>query len=546
MLANLQTNNLTPFFRLKLEAEKEKRKRRRAQDAALESRRVVWRDRPDLYASERLGLILTAAQIEILFSVRDNRRTAVKAHHSLGKTFIAAVALLWWTDCWQSHIGYVTAPTWSQALGLTFKQAKRLAMINKLDFDILDSGLIRDRDKFRQTERFVKALNAENGEGFQGEHTAPILIVVEESPGVPNYIFEASEGLMTRPECRLLEIGNPTDEATSFGEHCESPNYEVFSYSALDHPNIEAELHCHPPIYDAAVRLQWLYEMLSVECEEVAYDKGEDGLKVPLDCFEFYTLSDIQNAINGTPLPKKAEKRCYKPTAFFQGRVLGEFPTEASDKVIPPGWLKALPVKELHKDHPVQIGCDPARFGDDRTTMFVRVGSVVLTARVMRKFDTVAIADAIEELAKEVAKTLGLPPEAAKKFVINIDVTGGLGAGPFDILKSRGYNVQAINSSETAHDEDMFRNKRSELWFSVRDRAREKNLDFSRLDPDLKRKLIKELSTPTYKIQGGKKVVEDKAETKKRLGESPDLADGFNLTFYDFAPQVWRQQEFRI
>ena len=36
-----------------------------------------------------------------------------------------------------------------------------------------------------------------------------------------------------------------------------------------------------------------------------------------------------------------------------------------------------------------------------------------------------------------------------------------------------------------------------------------------------------------YKISGGKKVVEEKNETKKRLGESPDLADGFNLSFYE-------------
>lgn len=533
MLANLQTRNSKPSLRLRAEAELELRRRRRERDAALEARRAGWRLRPDLYATERLGLILTEAQIEILFSVRDNRRTAVKAHHSLGKTFIAAVAVLWWIDCWMQHIGYVTAPTWGQALGLTFKQAKRLAMLNNLDFDILDSGLIRDRDKFRQTERFIKALNAENGEGFQGEHTAPILIVVEESVGVPNYIFEASEGLMTHPACRILEIANPTDEATKFGEHCESPSYEVFSYSALDHPNIEAELHCQPPIYDAAVRLQWLHEMLSVECEVVDTPDA--------DSFEYYTLTVINDALNGRPVSEDSEKCFYKPFAFFQGRVLGEFPTEASDKVVPPGWLKALTPKDLHKDHPVQIGCDPARFGDDRTTIFCRVGACALTARVMRKFDTIAIADAVEELAKDVAKTLGLQPEAAKKFVINIDVTGGLGAGPYDILKSRGYNVQAINSSETAHDEDMFRNKRSELWFSVRDRAKGKNLDFSRLDPDLKRKLAKELSTPTYKIQGGKKVVEDKAETKKRLGESPDLADGFNLAYYDYTPPVWTQ-----
>lgn len=531
--AILQTSSLRPSLSLKANAELELRRRRRAREAALESRRAVWRVSPEVYAKERLGLTLTDEQIQILHSVRDNRRTAVKAHHSLGKTFIAAVALLWWLDCWMQHIGYVTAPTWGQALGLTFKQAKRLALINNLDFDILDSGLIRDRDKFRQTERFIKALNAENGEGFQGEHTAPILIIVEEAVGVPNYIFDASEGLMTDPRCRLLEIFNPTDEATKAGEHCESPNYAVFSFSALEHPNIVAELRCEPVPFEGAVRLLWLYEMIDVECEEVAY--GPNG-RPSNDCFEFYGLEVIRAAIDGHPITENARKCCYKPTAFFQGRVLGEFPTEASNKVTPPGWLKTLPVFEIQPEWVPLMGCDVARFGDDRTTVFSTVGPVALTGVELRKFDTVAIADAIEEEAGKVCELLGRHADFAKSIQINIDVTGGLGAGPYDILKDRGYNVRAVNSSEAANDEAMFRNKRSELWFTVRDRAKARNLDLSRLALDLRRRLTKELSTPTYKVQGGKKVVEDKAETKKRLGSSPDLADGFNLAFYDFNP----------
>jgi hypothetical protein len=52
------------------------------------------------------------------------------------------------------------------------------------------------------------------------------------------------EGLMTDPRCRVLEIANPTDESTLFGEHCESPQYNTFSFSALDHANIKAELFC--------------------------------------------------------------------------------------------------------------------------------------------------------------------------------------------------------------------------------------------------------------------------------------------------------------
>ena len=545
MLANYQTKNYSPSSIQKAKAELELRRRRRERDELLEQKRKVWRARPDLYAFERLGITLTASQIEILFSVRDNRRTAVKAHHALGKTFVAAIALLWWIDCQNRNIGYITAPTWGQALRLTFKQAKRLAIINKLDFEILDTGIIRDRDSFKATERFIQALNADSGEGFQGEHTAPILIVKDESTGVKQHIHEASEGLMTSSDCRMLEIANPTDEATEFGESCESPSYNTLSYSALEHENILAELQTKPAPFKGAISLLWLFEQMTDECE-VVDSAGES-------CFEFYSLETIQNALEGIPAPpiirdengkinhELSNWNWYKPTAFFEGRVLGEFPTEASSKVIPKGWLNALPVFEISCGGKIQLGCDTARFGDDRTTIFARIGKVVISARIIRKFDNIAVTNAIKEVAAEVIQFLAkLGIVATKKDIaINIDTTGGLGTAPYDYLKADGYNVNAINSSETANNADKYVNVRSELWFDVRDRFKDKEIDYSRLPLEIKRVLTKELATPLYKINSkGKKVVEEKADIKKRLGASPDVADGFNLCFYESSKKV--------
>lgn len=529
MLANFQTKNYSPSSVQRAQAELELRRRRRVQENALEAKRELWRARPDLYAEERLNLKLTSAQIQILFSILNNRRTSVKAHHSLGKTFIVAVALLWWIDCWQAHIGYITAPTWGQALGLTFKQAKRLAMVNRLDmtFDILESGLIRDKDKFKQTQRFIKALNAENGEGFQGEHTAPILIVIEEAIGVPGYIFDAAEGLMTHPDCRLIEIFNPTDEATQAGEHSDSPNYEAMSFSALDHPNIAAELNCEAVPFEGAVRLQWLFEMMQVECEPLG-EKTKDS-------FEFYSLKTIKNALEGIPAPavirdsegnidhEKSGYSYYKPTAFFQGRVLGEFPTEATNKVIPAGWLKDLPISPDYLAQPLELGCDVARFGDDRTTIAARRGASLIGLDELRKFDSFAIVAAIKNTLTEFRGGFHTP--------IKIDVTGGLGTGPYDILISEGYNAIAVNSSEKAFNPEQYPNRRSELWFDLQDRIRDKRFDLSRVGLDVRKRLMKELSTPLYNIKKGRKTVEEKSEIKKRLGASPDLADGVNLAF---------------
>jgi hypothetical protein len=151
--------------------------------------------------------------------------------------------------------------------------------------------------------------------------------------------------------------------------------------------------------------------------------------------------------------------------------------------------------------------------------------------------DTVEVATACRDDAIEAARNFkpGLSTEEnerlSKTLRIKVDVTGGLGAGPCDLLKSWGYNAIPVNSSAKAKDEEQYKNVRSELWFDQRERTRTKRLDLSRLRKDIRERLERELSAPKYKAPG-QKVVEDKATMKKRLGYSPDLADGANLAFY--------------
>lgn len=520
--------NLPPSLRLRhlwpIEDKLEDARRQRAKRAT--EQYAAYRPSPQAYATDVMGVTLTPDQSTMLESIRRNRRTLVKASHAVGKTFVAAIAASWWFDCWPLHITYITAPTWAQAIGLTFKQLKTLRRTKNLPGTILDTGMIRDEEKNSEGAHYIRALNAERGEGFQGEHSAPILIIIEEGVGVPKYIWDAAGGLMTHPDSRMFIIGNPTDEATEFGTASVSASYHTLSISALDHPNIKAELQCQSPPFPDAVRLQWLYEMLEKECEPVD--------KLSEDAFEFVALSEIRNALEGIPA---ANETCfYLPTAYFQGRVLGEFPTQADQQVIPKSWLKSQQVLQPADNDIPEIGCDVARFGDDRTTIFVRRGPCLLKGREIRKMDTVEVATALEDEALAAVKDWRphLYGEAAlslsKKLPIKIDVTGGLGTGPFDMLKAKRYNVIAVNSSERANNSEQYRNRRSELWFDTRERAKDKRLDLSRLRRDMRERLEREFSAPKYKAPG-QKVVEEKSQMKIRLGYSPDLADGANLAF---------------
>lgn len=477
-----------------------------------------YQGKPVEYARDVLRATLTREQEAMLASVVASRRTAAKASHAVGKTFGAAIAACYWFDCFERHIVYVTAPTWSQALGLTFKQVRMLRRAARLPGEILDTGLVRDDDRLRRDSHFIKALNAESGEGFQGEHSAPVLVIIEEAVGVPRYIWDATEGLMTHPDCRVFAVANPTDDANPFGEACDSPLYEVHTVRALDHPNVAAELKCQPPPYPEAVRLLWLYEMLTKEAEVVQEPSG--------DAFRFYAPEVIKSALDGRPVTRRSREVWYLPTPYFQGRVLGEFPTQAESQVVPRAWLSDQPA--LQPAGECEIGCDTAHMGDDRSTVFLRRGACVLHGREQRRFDSLALVSLIKEVARLGADIASTHP---KRVLVKLDITGGYGTGPYDTLKAEGYRVVGVNSSSRASNPELYRNRRSELWFDTRERARERRLDLSRLPADLRRRLVKELSAPKYRIEAGKKIVEEKAKMKERLGYSPDLADGVNLAF---------------
>ena len=55
----------------------------------------VVRD-PVLFANHILGVTLWEREAEILHSIQHRRRTAIKACHGVGKTFVLADATLWW------------------------------------------------------------------------------------------------------------------------------------------------------------------------------------------------------------------------------------------------------------------------------------------------------------------------------------------------------------------------------------------------------------------------------------------------------------------
>jgi hypothetical protein len=93
---------------------------------------------PVRFARGLLRVDLLSAQEMILRSVAMASRTAVKACHASGKTFLAAIAVLWWITRHRDGTVITTAPTWTQVERLLWGETHKL-----LGREVLSKGVDR-------------------------------------------------------------------------------------------------------------------------------------------------------------------------------------------------------------------------------------------------------------------------------------------------------------------------------------------------------------------------------------------------------------------
>jgi len=166
-----------------------------------------------------------------------------------------------------------------------------------------------------------------------------------------------------------------------------------------------------------------------------------------------------------------------------------------------------------------KLGVDPARFGDDRTTICFRQGRKVHWLRSYSKKSTMEVAGLVRMAIKEV-----------KADQCAIDV-GGLGAGVYDRLQELVSHIECdvvqVNSSESPIDEVKYKNKRAEMWGEMSEWLN--NQPASIPDSD---ELMADLTQIKYMYDSNNALqMEKKEDMKKRGLRSTDLGDALGLTF---------------
>ena len=461
-----------------------------------EKLRRLYRTDPSLYAQQVLGVRWWAKQQEVAASILTQPKTFVRACHSVGKSHFGGGIVNWHFDCFQPSITITTAPTRQQVEDVLWKEVR----VQRQGRPGLQPKAARMET---EPDHFAVGYTARSDAAFQGRHEDRVFILFDEAVDIGAPFWDASEGMMTSAGCRWVVFLNPTDTASRAYEEEMSGDWNVVPISVLDHPNIHAQLAGLSPPFPKAVSLAWLEDKLARWCSPVsAADKKASDIEFPPG--------------SGT---------WYRPGPLFEGRVLGRWPTQGSTSVWTEAMWLAAQVRQVVPDLPLEIGCDVARFGDDYTSLVARRGPCVLHHETANGWGTDQTAGRLKQLCGELVQ----PGENPLRVAVKVD-DDGVGGGVYD---QRGrHNFQRVSSASAALEPESYPNKRSELWFTVAERADRGELDLSRLLPASIKLLRGQCMTPKWKVDSqGRRVVEPKDDTKRRVKRSPDDADALNLAF---------------
>ena len=436
---------------------------------------------PVRFAGDVLGVDVWSKQEEVLEALKDHRRVVVKSGNGLGKGFSAAVAILWFLACHDPSVVLSTAPTFRQVRHVLWREVHR--RYNQARYSL--GGRLLDTRLEMSEGRFALGLSADSGDEFQGFHSPNMLIVVDEAEGVSEPIYEAIEALMTSENCRLLMIGNPTTMSGTFRRafYEDRELYRAVTISALDSPNVTEG----KTVIRGLTTKRWVEERRKVWGEE-------------------------------NPL--------------YQARVLGEFPDQGEDTLIPLSYIEAAVISvgarsndggdpEEHPPDPdvsldpVVIAVDVARFGSDKSVILRRRGKRVDEVQTYRGMDTMKVSGRVVDAIR-----------AWEPQEVLVDEVG-IGAGVVDRLREQGFRVQGVNVGRPAQDSEHYANLRAEGYWNLRQLV----LD-GQLEIPADNELVGQLAALKYTFNSlGQLVMESKEDMRRRGVPSPDKADALMMAF---------------
>lgn len=438
---------------------------------------------------------LTAYQGEVLGAIPVRKRVAVRGPHGLGKTGLAALAVLWFATT-REAAGYdwkviCTASAWRHLSVYLFpeihKWARRIRwdVIGRRPFSELHELLTLN---LKLVHGAATPVASNKAELIEGAHADSLLYLIDEGKIVPDATWDAIEGAFSGgrdeglPEAFALAISTPGPPAGRFYDiHRRAPGLEDW----------------------------WTRHV---------------------------TLAEAVAA--GRISPDWAAQRAKQwgpDSALYANRVLGEFHASDEDAVIPLAWVEAA-VDRWHAWNDAGrpaltgkrfTGVDVARTGADSTVFAHRHGPAIVSLETHDREDTMQTTARVQAATGEDEDDQALP-------VVD---SMGVGGGVVDRLRELrapvlAYTGAAKTLAKTRSAEYGYVNVRSWAYWHMRELLDPAFDAEVMLPPD--DLLISDLTAPTWAVKTGippKIAIEKKEDLVARLGRSPDRGDSVVMAF---------------
>lgn len=333
--------------------------------------------------------------------------------------------------------------------------------------------------------------NKDNPAAISGLHNknGAVMYVFEEAPGIPAVIWKYASGAFTETNTIkiFMAFGNSDDPESKFEQNMASPEWRSVRIDTRTLPHIDKEQIA-----------SWLREC----------NGNEDH-------------DDFRVRVRG--LPRKSAK---------DSIINVENVRAAMDrrKDFKPESVSMLPVV---------LGCDPAWTGGDETVIWMRQGHYI---KLLEKYK---LNKAEGQDHMYTFNRLCYWERVLGADAVRIDQ--GEGTAIYTLANNSGryhWMLVAFNSSSTDHHDPQMReyaNIRAQMYYE----ANKALLEGGVIDIAVENELLigsrEELEAIVVKqlcwTKGGrhkvtaKKLAESKKDIKDRVGQSPDIADGFVLTF---------------
>jgi len=243
------------------------------------------------------------------------------------------------------------------------------------------------------------------------------------------------------------------------------------------------------------------------------------------ECKKLYGLDDEQIFWRRKKTEKfgrgEYERGKWKFMQEYPFHVMEAFQTSGDTLIGAQDIMKARKSKITDKYAPLIMGVDPGRHRD-RTIFVYRRGREFLELEEFKFEDE----DTVQmQIAGKIAKRI------IDRGIDKVFVDVGEGHGVVDRLKELHYtNVQGIRFGENAIEDDIYANKRAEMWCLLRNWLEREDGEVSIPDEDIIQQDL--TSMPSKKDTSNSKIqLVSKKEIRKKLKMSPDIADAMALTF---------------